>query len=91
MAKLANVESRRLRNKSVRRYVKTCSAKAEELISANDIEAAKAAVVSTVSALDRAAKKGVIHPKKAARRKSRLMKKLNQSAKAHAAPAQEPA
>ncbi|HAH00405.1 MAG TPA: 30S ribosomal protein S20, partial [Ktedonobacter sp.] len=30
-----------------------------------------------VSELDRAAKKGVIHPNNAARRKSRLMKQLN--------------
>jgi small subunit ribosomal protein S20 len=33
-----------------------------------------------ISAIDRAAKKGVIHPNNAARRKSRLMKKLNQQA-----------
>ena len=40
-------------------------------------EEAKAATMAAVSALDVAARKGVIHPNNAARRKSRLMKKLN--------------
>ena len=38
---------------------------------------AKAATLAAISALDRAAQKGVVHPNNAARRKSRLMKKLN--------------
>jgi len=37
----------------------------------------KAATMAAISALDVAARKGVIHPNNAARRKSRLMKKLN--------------
>jgi small subunit ribosomal protein S20 len=37
----------------------------------------KAATLAAISALDVAARKGVIHPNNAARRKSRLMKKLN--------------
>ena len=49
-----------------------------------EMEAAGEAVVVAVSVLDRAAKKGVIHPNKAARRKSRLMKKLNEAAKSQA-------
>jgi small subunit ribosomal protein S20 len=76
-----------MRNKSVRSFVKTCLAKAEELIAKKEMEAAKEAVVKAVSALDRAARKGVIHPNKAARRKSRLMKKLNQAVKSEAAAA----
>lgn len=36
-----------------------------------------AAVVAAVSALDKAAEKGIIHPNNAARRKSRLMAKAN--------------
>jgi hypothetical protein len=35
--------------------------------------------VAAISALDKAAEKGVIHPKNAARRKSRLLKKLNEA------------
>jgi len=35
--------------------------------------------MAAVSSLDKAAEKGVIHPNNAARRKSRLMKKLNEA------------
>ena len=47
-------------------------------------------VVVAVSALDRAVSKGVLHRNNAARRKSRLMKRLQASAQA-AAPAPMPA
>jgi small subunit ribosomal protein S20 len=53
--------------------------RAEKLIAANQLEQAQQAVMDTISALDRDAKKGVIHPNTAARRKSRLMKKFNQA------------
>ncbi len=72
---------RRMRNKSVRTFVKTCTTKAEGLIATEEKEAAREAVVKAVSALDKAARKGVIHPNNAARHKSRLMKKLNQATK----------
>jgi small subunit ribosomal protein S20 len=36
-------------------------------------------VVRAISALDKAAGKGIIHPNQAARRKSRLMTKLNRA------------
>jgi small subunit ribosomal protein S20 len=52
---------------------------AEKPIIAGDMEfAAKEAVVA-ISTLDKAANKGAIHPNKAARTKSRLMKKLNKA------------
>lgn len=79
MAKLGNVERRRARNKSVRSAVKTSLIKAEKLISEKEAEATSAEMVQVLSTLDRAAKKGVIHPNQAARRKSRLMKKLKRS------------
>jgi small subunit ribosomal protein S20 len=79
LAKLGNVERRRVRNKSVRSAVKTSLIKAEKLISKKEAEAISAEIVQVVSTLDRAAKKGVIHPNQAARRKSRLMKKLNRA------------
>lgn len=81
MVKLANVEKRRLRNKAVRSYVKTTSTKALDTIQKKELDKAGEVVTAAVSALDRAAKKGVIHPNKAARRKSRLMKKLNEASK----------
>ena len=43
----------------------------------NEVEQAEEAVRVAVIALDKAARKGAIHPRNAARRKSRLMKRLN--------------
>ena len=70
---------RRLRNKSIRSLVKTSITKAERLIFSGELEAAQGAVVAAISSLDKAAEKGIIHPNNAARRKSRLMKKLNEA------------
>lgn len=70
-------EKRRLRNKSTRSLLKTNTTKAQRLIFSGELEPARQAVVTAISSLDKAAGKGVIHPNNAARRKSRLMKKLN--------------
>ena len=72
-------EKRQLRNKSVRNLCKTNITKAERLIFSGELEAAKQAVAEAIISLDKAAEKGVIHPNNAARRKSRLMKKLNEA------------
>ena len=68
-----------MRNRSGRTFVKTSIAKAEQLIAAKDTEAAKDEVIKAASALDKAAQKGIIHPNQAARRKSRLMRRLNKA------------
>jgi len=81
-----NAEKRQLRNRRVGSRAKTFITRAEKFIFAGEIESAQAAVAESISALDRAAEKRIIHPNNAARRKSRLMKKLNQvQAKASAA------
>ena len=72
-------EKRRLRNKSIRSLCKTNITKAEKLIFLGERDSAQSAVVAAIGSLDKAAEKGVIHPNNAARRKSRLMKKLNQA------------
>ncbi len=72
-------EKRRLRNKSVRSLCKTNITKAERLIFSSELELARRAVVVAISSLDKAAEKGVIPPNNAARRKSRLMQKLNEA------------
>jgi small subunit ribosomal protein S20 len=72
-------QRKRLRNKSVRSQTKTMVKKAEELIFSGQVKQAEGEVVAAVSSLDKAAEKGIIHPNNAARRKSRLMKKLNQA------------
>ena len=67
------------RNRPVRSSVKTAVTKARKLILQNDLDAAQVAVRDATQALDKAAQKGVLHPNNAARRKSRLMKQLNQA------------
>jgi small subunit ribosomal protein S20 len=75
------VAGRRLnRNKSIISRTKTSVTKAEGLISAGNVEAAQASVKAAVSALDKEAEKGTVHRNNAARRKSRLVKKLNKAA-----------
>lgn len=65
------------RNKPIISSTRTAVTKARNLILQKDLEAAKAAVKKATQELDRAAQKGVIHPNNAARRKSRLVKQLN--------------
>ncbi len=72
-------ERRRVRNKSIHSLCKTNITKAERLIFSGKLETAQKAVVAAISSLDKAAEKGIIHPNNAARRKSRLMKKLNEA------------
>ncbi len=64
------------RNKPIRTAARTFVAGADMLIERSD-SAAKEAVQRALQALDKAAAKGVIHKNNAARRKSRLVKKLN--------------
>jgi small subunit ribosomal protein S20 len=73
-------ERRRLRNKSVRSATRTFLKKAQVAITGGETDATADPIRQAISALDRAARKGVIHPNNAARRKSRLMKRLNKQA-----------
>lgn len=85
-------ERRHRRNKPVRSGLKTYINKAERLILEDKADAARAAVAQAVSALDRAAQKGILHQNNAARHKSRLMKKLNDLvSRLAASPTTEPA
>ena len=70
---------RQLENKSIRSQCKTSITKAERLIFSGELESAREAVVAAITSLDKAAGKGIIHSNNAARRKSRLMRKLNQA------------
>ncbi len=81
-------ERKRIVNKSSKTLCRSNIRKAEELIFEGKLDEAKEAVGIAVSSLDRAAEKMVIHPNNASRRKSRLLKKLNQ---AEAQPAGETA
>jgi small subunit ribosomal protein S20 len=72
---------RRQRNQNVTTALKTKIKTANSEIAGKKAEA-PASVVTAISALDKAANQGVIHANNAARRKSRLMRKLNKSAAA---------
>jgi small subunit ribosomal protein S20 len=83
---------RQQRNKAIRSQVKTDISKAEKLIFAGEMKAAEEAVAKAVSALDKAAEKQTLHANNTARRKSRLLKKLNKaSAQSKAKPGTEKA
>lgn len=78
--KQVRVSSRRqMRNKSTRSALKTNITKAEKLIFSGEIDEAKKVVEEAISSLDKAGNKGIIHSNNAARRKARLIKKLNQA------------
>jgi small subunit ribosomal protein S20 len=74
-------------NRSVRSAVKTRIAKVRRALTEGGGDPS-ALAVEAIASLDRAASKGILHPNNAARRKSRLMKRLNsaQAAPAAAAP-----
>ncbi len=65
-------------NRVVRGSARTATKKARQAVDTSNPES-REAVLAAMSALDRAATKGVIHKNNAARRKSRLMKALNKS------------
>ena len=74
----ARVTQRRfVRNRSVKRSLRTIRTKAQRTLNSGNAEEAQQVVSGTISAIDVAARKGVIHPNKAARTKSRLARKLN--------------
>jgi small subunit ribosomal protein S20 len=71
-------EKKRLRNRNFRGAARAAVKVAKANMGETEVKKA-------VSALDKAAEKGTIHPRNAARRKSRLMKAANKAAKAPAA------
>jgi len=79
LKRIRSSEKKRKRNQIFRSAARTQVKKARQLITKQGrTEESEAAVRQAISALDKAAQKGVIHKNNAARRKSRLMKMLNQ-------------
>ena len=78
--RIRSSERKRQRNILVRSSVRTALKKA--IIATKEAQSVSGPVVKkAVSELDRAVGKGIMHRNSAARRKSRLMKKYNNSAK----------
>jgi small subunit ribosomal protein S20 len=88
LKRIRTSEKRHDRNQAVKSATRTFVKKARTTITRSPAESTED-LRAAVSALDRAAKKGVIHKNNASRRKSRLMKLLNVSTAAAQAPAPE--
>lgn len=77
MKRARQAVKRNLRNTSILSSVKTVLKKVEEAIASGNREDAGKALLRAVSALNKAASKGVIHDNTASRKISRLTKKVN--------------
>ena len=77
LKRIRSSETKRMRNKPVRTALKTYVRAAQAQIGTHDAENASLAARLAIKRLDKAASKGIIHKNQAARRKSRLMAKLN--------------
>lgn len=71
-------EKRRLHNRTYRTRTRTLVKQARLAIESGDLKEAEEATRVAVRDLDKAASRGTIHPRNAARRKSRLMQQLAQ-------------
>jgi len=77
MKRARQAKARALRNRSVKSKIKTLSKKVEKAVMEKNIEAATQALKEAISAIDKAAQKGIIHRNNAARRVSRLTRLVN--------------
>ncbi|HXG35407.1 MAG TPA: 30S ribosomal protein S20 [Dehalococcoidia bacterium] len=68
---------RRLRNRMVKTFTRNKLRRAQAVILSAQVPLAEVSLREAISALDRAARKGVYHPNKAARQKARLMARFN--------------
>lgn len=76
--RVAIAERNRMRNVAVKSAVKTRFKRVHEAMNNAEDQARTAELLkAAISTIDRAARKGIIHPNTAARRKSRLVKALN--------------
>jgi small subunit ribosomal protein S20 len=73
-------EVRRVRNKAVRSSLKTTAKRVRTTSTQGDAEQNSQLLQSAVRELDKAASKGVIHKRAAARRKSRLAREVARTA-----------
>lgn len=69
-------EKHRLRNRVYRGSARIAVRNAQSAMDSGNAEETQTAVLQAISALDKAAQKGVIHNKNASRRKGRLMKRM---------------
>jgi small subunit ribosomal protein S20 len=77
LKRIRQSEKRRVFNRTFRNRARTLVKKARTTIAGGSVQDAIAATREAVRDLDKAASRGVLHPRNAARRKSRLMKQLH--------------
>lgn len=77
LKRIRSSERKRVRNRIYISRTRTEVKKARVAIQKGDGEAAAEQTRAAISQLDKAAVKGIIHKRNAARRKSRLMRQLN--------------
>lgn len=88
--RVAVIEKKTSQNKMIRSSVKTAIKKYNAAIAAGDVAEAEKLLPVTVSVIDSAASKGIIHKNNASNKKSALAKNLNAlKAAPAAAPAEE--
>jgi small subunit ribosomal protein S20 len=76
LKRMRQSEKRRVYNRTYRNRARTYIKKARAALKAGNASVAETDVREAIRDLDKAASRGVIHPRNAARRKSRLMKQL---------------
>jgi small subunit ribosomal protein S20 len=76
LKRIRSSKRKQIRNQAIRARARSTAKEARLAIDSGNPPEAEQAIRAAYSALDRAAAKGVIHKRNAARRKSRLMKKL---------------
>jgi small subunit ribosomal protein S20 len=70
-------EKRKMRNTSARTRVKTSVKAVLKSVEEKDVEKSRGVLLDTTKTIDKAAAKGIFHKKTAARKISRLTKKVN--------------
>lgn len=75
--RVKTIEKRRALNASQKSALRTVVKAADVALTGTEVEAAQAAFQAASKKLDKAASKGLVHKNAAARKKSRLAKKLN--------------
>lgn len=74
--RIKQAEKNRLRNKVYKTRLKNLQSKFEASLKENDIEVAKDNLLQLTSIIDKSVSKGVLHKNNAARKKSKLTRKL---------------
>jgi len=73
---MRKAEKRRIRNRAVAKNIKQKRKEVQAAMTGTDKAAGDTALKTAQATIDRAASKGYIHPNKAARLKSRLVKRV---------------